>query len=849
MPKRKLSGSISRKLILLVILFSSLITLCMTAIQLFMEYKRDVAGIHDRIDQIETSYKDSLSMSLWTFDKIQLQLLLAGICNLPDIEYSEVTSDGKIIATAGESNSGEELIRKLHLTFEDRGTFREIGDLTIVATLSNVQKRLLNRLGIVLLPNVVNTFLVAIFISYIFSFLVMRHLRKMADFTEILTTESLGNSLSLDRSPSPGNKPDELDQLTMAINQMSKSLYSSYNKVKKREDALKLSEEKYRVVAETATDGIISIDQTSTILYTNPAIGKIFGYNDDALIGKSLTTLMPLNLRDKHLKSIDQFIATGEKRISWKGIELSGYRRDKSSVPLEISFGVVKKEPGRFIFTGIIRDITNRKKEQDALAESERMLSTLMSNLPGMAYKCLNDADWTMRFVSLGCLELTGYDPEDLIDNRVVSLGKITFEENRRQIWENVQEALDGRKSFEFIYRIRTREGKEKWVWERGQGVFSVGGDLIAIEGFITDISKRKRAEERLRKAHDELEIRVKERTRELSEAMQNLMSTQAELIQSEKMAALGQLVAGVAHEINTPLGAIGSSNSNTTAALESILQHLPKLLAVLPSEQQQDFFLLLDRAIRNNLALSVKEKRNEKIKLTRQLHEAGIKRSNDLADTLVDIGIVNDIESLFDLLKSEHQKLIAQTVYDLARLKGNHKNIKIAVDRAAKIVFALKTYAHFDHTNAKIKTNIVNGIDTVLVLYQNKLKHGVELIKEYQNVPDLVCYPDELNQVWTNLIHNALQAMEDKGCLKIITQCLENEIIVSFIDSGTGVPEDIKGRIFEPFFTTKPAGEGSGLGLDICKKIIDKHDGTIEFESEQGKTIFTISLPIKNEQ
>ena len=187
---------------------------------------------------------------------------------------------------------------------------------------------------------------------------------------------------------------------------------------------------------------------------------------------------------------------------------------------------------------------------------------------------------------------------------------------------------------------------------------------------------------------------------------------------------------------------------------------------------------------------------------------------------------------------------MIVQTAYDLARLRDSNENIKIAVDRAAKIVFALKTYAHADHTNVKVKTNIVSGIETVLVLYQNQLKHGVELIKEYQDIPDLACYPDELNQVWTNLIYNALQAMEYNGMLKIKTGLKDDLISVSFTDSGKGIPPEIRQRIFDPFFTTKAPGEGCGLGLDICKRIIDKHGGTIEFESEPGKTTFTVTLP-----
>ncbi len=160
--------------------------------------------------------------------------------------------------------------------------------------------------------------------------------------------------------------------------------------------------------------------------------------------------------------------------------------------------------------------------------------------------------------------------------------------------------------------------------------------------------------------------------------------------------------------------------------------------------------------------------------------------------------------------------------------------------------MFALKTYARYDPAGEKAQANIIEGIETVLTLYQNQLKQGVELVRRYENLPSVLCYPDELNQVWTNLIHNALQAMDYKGTLAIVAMVKENNILIQITDNGEGIPLDIQSKIFEPFFTTKPAGEGSGLGLDIVKKIIAKHEGTIDVESVPGETTFTVSLPIE---
>ena len=141
---------------------------------------------------------------------------------------------------------------------------------------------------------------------------------------------------------------------------------------------------------------------------------------------------------------------------------------------------------------------------------------------------------------------------------------------------------------------------------------------------------------------------------------------------------------------------------------------------------------------------------------------------------------------------------------------------------------------------------NITEGIETVLTLYQNQIKQGVEVVRNYQaQLPAVLCYPDELNQVWTNLIHNALQAMDNQGTLTIDAVQQDTSVLVKITDSGKGIPPEILPKIFEPFFTTKPAGEGSGLGLDIVKKIIEKHQGKIDVESVPGTTAFTVSLPI----
>ncbi len=386
--------------------------------------------------------------------------------------------------------------------------------------------------------------------------------------------------------------------------------------------------------------------------------------------------------------------------------------------------------------------------------------------------------------------------------------------------------------------------------------------ELITVNSQMEqEVKQRAIAEEKLRELNKLLEEQVKQRTLELTETnailasknqelqqtLEHLQSTQQDLIHSEKMAALGQLIAGVTHEINNPLAALRSSVHNIDNILSSITQDLPSFFRDISAENYQVFQYLLKQAKTEYNNLSSKEKRQIKRELITVLEEKNITESDEIAELLVDMGIyeISDEQKYGRFFQDINSLNILERVYELVSLQQSTRNIINATERAAKIVLALKKFIRRNHSEQKEIANIREGIETVLTLYHNQLKHGIEIIKYYDpNVPDILCYPDELNQVWTNLLHNSLHAMNYQGILKIEVTQQEENIIVSVIDNGKGIPPEILPKIFQPYFTTKPAGEGSGLGLQIVKKIIDKHGGKIEVDSQPGQTTFSIFLP-----
>ncbi len=256
---------------------------------------------------------------------------------------------------------------------------------------------------------------------------------------------------------------------------------------------------------------------------------------------------------------------------------LQGYSRSVGQGNLETPLPYLRRYSGEISQLGgfvsnmvqyLKKSIQIETRQKEVIRESQRQLNTLMSNLPGMVYRCRNDSNRTMEFVSQGSYDLCGYKPEELMGNRVVSYNEVILPDYRDWIWEAWQNALSLKKKLTIEYEIQDKDGTFKWVWEQGQGIFSENGELKALEGFITDISEKKKAQEALAAAYEDLEVKLEERTRDLQ------MATQV-IVETEKMVLLGELVAGVAHEINTPIGVSVSAASY----LESINQKYHSML------------------------------------------------------------------------------------------------------------------------------------------------------------------------------------------------------------------------------------------------------------------------------
>lgn len=447
-----------------------------------------------------------------------------------------------------------------------------------------------------------------------------------------------------------------------------------------------------------------------------------------------------------------------------------------------------------------ILELENRHKNlQKILVRSRNKLRTVLDGLT----EEIAAIDPANLFVSLNktALKAIASDYNGLI-------GKNCFEINQKiaaPIWgdtvEQIVKRVFAQGTAEFILdKLKDMEGNLKVKQQSILPVKDENGQVEQVLLVSRDVTQEYKATDEIKLLNQKLKrttVEVNAKNIKLEKALKQLENTQAQIVQSEKMASIGQLAAGVAHEINNPIGFVGSN----LKTLGDYGQDLEKLI---------DGYRKFIKEIKNS---------NETVRLPDTL-------LNQLRD-------IEDIENDVDI------EYIQDDMGDLVRdcLEGT--------ERIRKIVLDLKDFAHPGEDKPK-DTDINRGIESTLNVVYNELKYKAKIIKNYGDLPIIQCYPQQINQVFMNILVNAAQAIDKSGEIRIETELKDDAIEVRISDTGCGIPKENLTRIFDPFFTSKDVGKGTGLGMNIAYNIVQKHKGTIFVESKVDKgTTFTIRLPL----
>ncbi len=347
-------------------------------------------------------------------------------------------------------------------------------------------------------------------------------------------------------------------------------------------------------------------------------------------------------------------------------------------------------------------------------------------------------------------------------------------------------------------------------------------------------------------------EIEEKNRTllvqkEQLEQANHAIQESQEQLVKQERDAAIGRLVAQVAHEINSPIGAIKGTAQGLLTSLPQTIQQVPRLLRTQPDAVSDCFIQLVSTALNHEDNYSTREERKLRGEYEEALAATDLEpNATEYADALVKLGSLGDVQQYLPLLRAPNALQLIESAISIVKIGRSARKIRDAVESTQRIVVNLKLTAYHETSDEMQEYDLPETIDRILTLYNYNVKQGIELDKQYQQVPILWGYPHELGQVWNNLISNAVHAMQNKGKITIrVAQPEPGWVTVNFKDNGPGIPQEVVDKIFDQFFTTKGRGEGTGLGLFISKRIIEKHSGVLLVNSRAGETEFIARLPI----
>ncbi len=610
------------------------------------------------------------------------------------------------------------------------------------------------------------------------------------------------------------------------------------------EEQLLVSRLRLESIIESAMDAIISVDEDQKVMLFNRAAEQMFGCSAQEAIGRTLAGFLPDRFRDAHRHHIQTFGQSGvtSRKMDKLGT-VTGLRSNGEEFPIEAAISHIALD-GKKYYTVILRDITERKRAEESHRESQRQLTTLIGNLPGFVYRCRNDGGWIFEYLSEGVSDLTGYTVEEYLVQRIISYGDNIHPGDSEHVRHDIQAALEQHRPFELTYRIVTKSGEVKWVWERGEGIYAQDGTLSYMEGFVTDVTERKRAERLLRQSEERYRrliavspyaILVSRGDRIIfanDQAIKLFGAVKAEEILEQSPVDLfhaddHDIVRERLHELFEGR-AQGPMLEEKIRTLDGKAVDVEVSGARFIDEEGPAILIMLRDA-------SERKRLQEQLRRTERVAELGTLAS----------GMAHEIGTPMNVILGRAEYLMDRVTEE--PIKRGLRTIITQVERITRVMNQLLSFAR-RKAPQRVPLDLRTVIEDGMEMFQERLARNQIRVEMgmADPCPMVLADTDQMSQVLLNLIMNALHAMPEGGTLCVGLEPEQQMVKLTIADTGHGIPPEIIKKIYDPFFTTKEFGKGTGLGLTVVKGIIEEHQGSIAIESEQGKgTRFTVLLPI----
>jgi two-component system cell cycle sensor histidine kinase/response regulator CckA len=615
---------------------------------------------------------------------------------------------------------------------------------------------------------------------------------------------------------------------------------------KQAEEALRQSETRFRTLAETAADAIITIDESGSITFTNRAAEKVFGHSQQEMLNSELTMLIPKCLGHIQREAFARYQATGEQQKSCESIELPGLHKNGTEIPLELSFGEFTQDNKRF-FTGIIRDVTARHRAVEALRQSEEKYRDLVENINDVVYA--TDDLGTITYISPVVEQITGYMPAEMTGRPIL---EFVYHEDLAQFLESLNQTIQG--AIEPLeHRIVAKSGELRWVRNSNRQVFD-GEQVVGLRGVMADVT-----------AHKQVEANLERLAAAVEQASDSIFIADT---------------AGIIQYVNPAF------ERTTGYSRDEAIGQNPRILKA--TKQGPSFFREMWNTIASGGVWTGRFV-NERKDATLLEEDATISPVRDKAGRIVGfVGVERDVTKEVEL---EKQFLHAQKMEAIGRLAGGvahdfnnlltaiigygqlferrleadsplRAEVKEILDAGHRAAALTNQLLAFSRRQTLIPRNLDlnETIGNLMKMLRRIIGEDIDLIfHSATNLSAVFADAGQIEQVIMNLSVNARDAMAAGGKLIIETRnvtlseayCGEHlwarpgrYVQISVSDTGAGMDADTQRQIFEPFFTTKEIGKGTGLGLAVVYGIIKQHDGFIHVYSEPGHgTAFRLYL------